>query len=233
MRVALVEDDASLRMVVAHYLELHGMQVHEIGNATELLALLAVESVDAVLLDLNLPDEDGLVVLRMLRARTPVPVMVVSARNDEASRVAAFEVGADDFIIKPFSPRELLLRLERLVKRQQSTPFAVHARRYRVGGHVIDLSGRAVHDEAGVPIRLTPAEFDLLAALVLEQSGTVSRERLADAVAGGVDGGNPESVTVLVHRLRRKLEPSTGGDPFIVTVPRHGYRLAHPVEPVD
>lgn len=213
----LIEDDDAIAGALVDGLEREGFQVQRVGTATD---ALAAPIPDLVLLDLALPDLDGREVFRRLRARSPVPVIVATARDDELDRVLLLELGADDYIVKPFGFRELVARV-RAVLRRAAVPAAPTER--RVGDLAVDRRRRRV-TVAGREVVLTPKEFDLLALLAEDPGAVVSREEILDRVWDPNWWGPTKTLDVHVGSLRRKL-----GDPrWITTVRGVGYRLEPP-----
>ncbi len=219
--VLVVDDDPTVREVVATYLRRDGLEVLEAADGPTALEADADAAPDLVVLDLMLPGLDGLEVFRRMRARRgSVPVVMLTARGDEADRVLGLEVGADDYVAKPFSPRELVLRVQALLRR--TSPASAPADVLTDGDLVIDTRGRSV-TRAGVPLQLTAREFDLLAHLV-GTAGTVwSRTQLMNDVWGW-EYGDESTVTVHVRRLREKIEDEPSNPQRLVTVWGVGYR---------
>jgi DNA-binding response OmpR family regulator len=214
VRVLVVEDDPGVAGPLADGLRRHGFDVDVVGFAAEVLAALQAGDPDVVLLDLGLPDGDGLDVLRDIRRVSDVPVVVVSARGDEADRVVGLELGSDDYVVKPFSVRELAARIRAISRRRRVEP-ASDAGRVRV-----DRGRRQVTVDGGEVV-LTAKEFDLLAVLAEEPGRAVPRQELFARVWDPVWVGSGKTLDVHVASLRRKL-----GDPALVeTVRGVGYRL--------
>ncbi len=219
--VLVVDDDPTVREVVATYLRRDGLEVLEAADGPTALAADADAAPDLVVLDLMLPGLDGLEVFRRMRARRGgVPVVMLTARGDEADRVLGLEVGADDYVAKPFSPRELVLRVQALLRR--TSPAATPADVLADGDLVIDTRGRTV-TRAGVPLQLTAREFDLLAHLVGTAGKVWSRTQLMNDVWGW-EYGDESTVTVHVRRLREKVEDEPSNPRRLVTVWGVGYR---------
>lgn len=213
MKVLVVEDDPSVAEPLLEGLRRHGLEVEHVSYAAQ--AVVAAREVDVVLLDLGLPDDDGLSVLRSLRATSEVPVIIVTARGDETDRVVGLELGADDYVVKPFSVRELSARI-RAVSRRRRVETSLEA-----GRATIDRSRRRAEFD-GVPLDLTAKEFDLLAVLAEEPGRVVPRQELLSRVWDPVWHGSGKTLDVHVSSLRRKLpDPSA-----IETVRGVGYRLA-------
>jgi two-component system, OmpR family, alkaline phosphatase synthesis response regulator PhoP len=215
--VLLVEDEENLASLVRAYLEQEGYRVVAVGSGEDALRVVAEEPVRLVVLDLNLPDIDGLEVCRRIRLSSQVPVVMLTARDEEADRLAGLDSGADDYIGKPFSPRELVARMRAVLRRAgEDGDEDVVA----LGDVVVRRSAREV-TVAGTPVELRPKEFDLLAYLLQNRGAVLSRELLLDRVWGLDYAGGTRTVDVHVAQLRRKL----GSPESIRTVRGSGYKL--------
>ncbi len=220
--VLVVDDDPTVREVVATYLRRDGLEVLEAADGPAALAADAAAQPDLVVLDLMLPGLDGLEVFRRLRARRGgVPVVMLTARGDEADRVLGLEVGADDYVAKPFSPRELVLRVEALLRRT-SPSVTAQPEVLTDGDLVIDVRARTV-TRGGQPLAFTAREFDLLRHLVGTPGTVWSRTQLMNDVWGW-EYGDESTVTVHVRRLREKVETEPSNPQRLVTVWGVGYR---------
>jgi DNA-binding response OmpR family regulator len=222
--VLVVEDDPNISEVVVRYLELDGIDVCAVADGRDALVAADERWPDLVVLDLMLPGLDGLEVCRRLRAHAPVPVIMLTARGDEEDRVLGLELGADDYVVKPFSPRELTSRV-RAVMRRAVTPglpeaFAVDV--IENGGVRIDLPAREVSVD-GAAVTLTAREFDLLAYLARHPRKALDRDHLLERV-WGYTFGDTATVTVHVRRLREKIEADPSSPRHLVTVWGVGYR---------
>jgi DNA-binding response OmpR family regulator len=218
MRVLLVEDDAPIAESLIRGLERHGFEVEWVGTAAE---ALRAGSADVVLVDLGLPDMDGLDVCRELRARGDVPIIVISARADEVDRVVGLEIGADDYVSKPFGVREVIARIRAVLRRAR--PVAVQPETVQSGGLRIDRRARRVFvDDA--EISLTPKEYDLLAFLAEAPGAAFTREQIMEAVWDEHWFGPTKTLDVHVGSLRRKL----GAAATVETVRGVGFRLVLP-----
>ncbi|MDT0306655.1 response regulator transcription factor [Streptomyces sp. DSM 44917] len=224
-RVLVVDDDPTVTEVVAGYLSRAGFAVDRAADGHEALARAAARPPDLVVLDLMLPGLDGLTVCRRLRAAGPVPVVMLTARGDEEDRVLGLEVGADDYVTKPFSPRELVLRVASVLRRARGAgpAEAGGAPVLRGGGITLDPAARSAADGRG-PLRLTLREFDLLAHFLRHPGRAFSREELMAGVWGW-EFGDLSTVTVHVRRLRHKVEADPARPELIVTVWGVGYRF--------
>ncbi|HEV8325560.1 MAG TPA: response regulator transcription factor [Myxococcota bacterium] len=221
-RVLLVDDDARLHELLQSYLGQNGVQLARAKDGREGLAALEAGGFDAVLLDVMMPGMDGLEVCKRIRARSKIPVIMLTAKGDETDRVVGLEIGADDYVPKPFSPRELLARLRAVLRR--ASPDAV-AEQVNVGDIAIDVPARAVK-LAGADVELTGVEFDILLALVRRAGRVVPRDALlAEAGRGDVVVGE-RTVDVHISHLRQKLGDDSRVPRLIKTVRGVGYTLA-------
>jgi two-component system OmpR family response regulator len=222
--VLLVEDDARLAGLTREYLESHGVLVTHVGDGRRGLEEALRGRYDAVLLDLMLPGKDGLEVCRELRARSDVPILVLTARGEEADRVMGLELGADDYVAKPFSPRELLARIRAVTRRAKGRAGPALAT-VRVGGLVVDPGARRATLD-GREIALTGYEFALLEALARRAGRVLSREQLMELAKGSAEEAFDRSIDVHVSRLRQKLGDDPRHPRLIKTVRGSGYLLA-------
>ncbi|MBF0213689.1 MAG: response regulator transcription factor [Magnetococcales bacterium] len=229
--IGLLEDDASMRLLMTSYLEKSGFRVFACDTATTFLATFEREHPDCILLDLSLPDEDGLVVVRKIRYHSDLPLFIVSARHSEQDRLAGLELGADDYITKPFHPRELVARIHNRLQRQTrirpnpDTPTGGGDSSLHFRGFTLDLGRRILTNRQGSRIELTRGEFNALATLVRAKGNVVSRDQLKDAVSRRLDPPNDHGVNAIICRLRRKLDPWNQEMPLIRTVSGFGYQL--------
>lgn len=223
-RLLLADDDEMILLFVGEVLRQHYL-VETAATAKEAVTRLGQHSFDLLLLDLSLPDEDGLVVLRKLQMHDALPVIVISGRSDDDNRIAALELGARDYLVKPFNPRELVLRIEKCLTYSLQSTVREPPTQAQFGDWRLDVERRTlVHGHEG-DVHLTRAEFDLLSALVNADQGVLSRDALMDAISYGEQQASDSSLTVLVHRLRRKLSHGQPEARFIQTVAGVGYRL--------
>ena len=223
-RVLVVEDDATVAEVVVRYLEREGFEVESVGDGIQALERAESSLPDLVVLDLMLPGLDGLVVCRRLRAVAPIPVIMLTARDEESDRVLGLELGADDYVSKPFSPRELTARVKSVLRRAQGPLSPIDASGVlTVGDLDIDLAAREVRRHREV-VTLTTREFELLVFLVRHPRRAFRREELLEHV-WGYTYGDTSTVTVHIRRLREKIEPDPSAPRIIQTVWGAGYRL--------
>ena len=223
-RVLVVEDDPTISEVVVRYLEREGLDVEAVADGRDALDAAAAHWPDLVVLDLMLPGMDGLEVCRRLRARAPVPVIMLTARGDEEDRVLGLELGADDYVVKPFSPRELTARVRAVLRRAVASgvPDGLGVEILEAGDLRIDLPAREV-TSAGALLSLTAREFDLLVHLARSPRRAFTREELLERV-WGYSFGDTATVTVHVRRLREKIEVTPSEPQHLVTVWGVGYR---------
>lgn len=214
--VLLVEDEHSIGRLVKTYLERDGYPVVWVRNGEDALVELGRHATRIVILDIALPGIDGLEVCRRIRAESGVPILMLTARDEEADRVAGLEVGADDYVPKPFSPRELVARVRAILRRTESVP---HEQTIELADVVLRRGAREV-EVGGEAVQLTGREFDLLDVLMQNQGLVLSREQLLDRIWGGTFPGGTRTVDVHVAQLRRKL----GRPDLIRTVRGAGYK---------
>ncbi|MBU0500191.1 MAG: response regulator [Gammaproteobacteria bacterium] len=219
--ILVVDDDLSLCDLLQAYLTDNGFRVVAAVDAETMRNAFAQEVPGVVVLDLMLPGEDGLSLARDLRSRSDVPILILSARGDEIDRIVGLEVGADDYLPKPFNPRELLARLRALLRR--SHPVAAEQRSLvAFGPFVLDMAGhRLIRD--GIEVKLTGAEFDLLKLFVERPNRVLSRDLLIDQLKGFDRAPFDRSIDIRVTRLRRKVEDDPSAPVFIRTVRGGGY----------
>jgi DNA-binding response OmpR family regulator len=223
-QVLVVDDEPMVREVLARYLRREGFDVAVAADGEEALARLQSEDPDLVLLDLMLPRVDGYEVLRQLRARADTPVIMITARGGETDRVVGLEIGADDYVTKPFSPREVVARVRAVLRRSDSGPSGPEHGVRRYGEISVDRGRREV-SRAGEPLALTRKEFDLLAYLCAHPGQTFTRSQLLSEVWDFAWEGDSSTVTVHVRRLREKIEADAADPRHLVTVWGVGYRF--------
>ena len=222
--ILVVEDETKIARLVRDYLEHAGFEVLVAGDGDAALANVRRSRPDLVVLDLGLPGRDGLDVARTLRRTSDVPIVMLTARGDETDRVVGLELGADDYVVKPFGPKELVARV-RAVLRRTETARAGGPEVLRVADVEVDV-GRMRVAVAGRPVELTPTEFQLLATLVREPGRVFTRGQLLDAVHGVAFESYARAVDAHVKNIRKKLEPVPGRPRYLLTVHGVGYRFA-------
>jgi DNA-binding response OmpR family regulator len=224
--ILLVDDEDSVRKVLAFPLERDGFIVVQAADGEEALRQFAAHTIDLVVLDIMLPRLDGLEVCKRLRATSTVPIIMLTARDDELDKVIGLELGADDYITKPFSIREFRSRVRALLRRAK-VPHALgegHPERLEHDGLVIDIPRRSV-EVRGAPVQLTYVEFELLRTLAAQPGRVFSRRMLLEALWKSADYRDPRTIDVHVRHLREKLEAEPRTPEFILTVRGVGYRF--------
>ena len=222
-RILVVEDEPAIVRVVRPILTHHGFQVEAVGTGGQALASHAGRRPDLVLLDLGLPDMDGLEVIRRIRAETDTPIVVLSVRGAERDKVAALDLGADDFLTKPFGADELVARV-RVALRHAVRPRSGAAAVFRTGGLEMDLERRRVSVEAR-EVHLTPTEYELLKVLVQHPNRVLTTRMLLQRVWGSEYDTEDHYLHVYATRLRKKIEVDPQAPRYLVTEPGVGYRL--------
>jgi two-component system phosphate regulon response regulator OmpR len=221
-RILVVDDDPELRKLLADYLTDVGFEVELAADGEQMWRLIANAMPDAIVMDLMLPGTDGLTLIREVRAKSNVPILMLSARGEEIDRVVGLEVGADDYLAKPFSPRELLARLRALLRRTHAVPVAQRDDELVFGPYRLDLAARRLLRE-GVEVALSSAEFDLLKVLAERPGRVLSRDVLLDLLKGYEREPFDRTVDNRVARLRRRIEPDPAHPVFIRAVRGEGY----------
>lgn len=222
MRVLVVEDERSLLRALAMNLVARGYAVTEAETGTKALTALADAHHDVIVLDLGLPDMSGVDVIRAVRAYSPTPIIVLSARSGSADKVEALDLGADDYVTKPFSMDELLARLRATSRRAAAADEAVVA---TVGEVRIDLAMTTATDGTGAAVHLTPTEWKILDVLLRRPGKLISSEVLLTAARGSPEHTDPSYLRIYFAQLRRKLEPDPARPRHLVTEPGMGYRF--------
>ncbi len=218
-KILVIEDDLHIRRLVRAALERAGHQVAEAATAREGLSLVDIDKPDAVLLDLGLPDRDGLELIQLIRARTPIPLLVISARQETSEKVAALDLGADDYLTKPFDTEELLARLRTALRHRLTEHSTIAA-----GDVLIDLEHRRV-TRAAVEVHLTPKEYAVLAELGRRPDRVISHAQLLRTVWGPAHETHVDYLRIVVRGLRQKLEVDPASPNLIRNEPGVGYRL--------
>ena len=228
--ILIVEDDELVQSLLAAYMQNEGFKISLAATGKEMLACIDSEPIDMVLLDLGLPDEDGLVLARQVRARSSLPIIVLTARKEQKDRLAALEIGADDYLTKPFDPEELVLRVRNLLSRT-GTGIDDEALRKKVEvfkfeGWTLDIGSHSLTDPDDRKVPLTRAEFNLLAALARAPNRVLSRAYLLDAVSQDAEASTDRLIDVLVSRVRKKIEQDSKKPQIITTVIGCGYKFS-------
>lgn len=230
--ILVVDDDREIRDLTARFLRKHGFRVDDAANGREMDAHLADGQFDLIVLDLMMPGEDGLSICRRLRADTAIPIIMLTALGEETDRIVGLEMGADDYLPKPFNPRELLARIKAVLRRGGDfrSPAPITGRSLAFEGWLIDLSRRQLRDPGGALVSLTAGEFDLLVALAGRPQRVLSRDQLLDLTRGREAGAFDRAVDVQLSRLRRKIEADPKDPTLIKTVRGGGYMFTANVE---
>lgn len=223
--VLIVEDDVDLRSLLACLLEGEGYGVRTAETGREMHDHIRKRQPDLVVLDLKLPDESGLALARQLRGRSDVAIIVLTGSHDRDDLMAALELGVDDFLTKPFDPKELFLRIRNVLTRSRGGGGERRGRVLTFDGWTLDLAACALYGADEKAAALTPGEYNVLAALVRAPGRVLSRDHLLDAVSRGDDAPLPRMIDVYVSQLRKKIEKNPTTPRLIVTVKGRGYRF--------
>jgi two-component system OmpR family response regulator len=228
--ILIVEDDQQTRELISRYLQEHAFSVSAVTNGKEMDRYLSQNRVDLIVLDLMLPGEDGLSLCRRLRVDSSTPIIILTAKGEDLDRILGLEMGADDYLPKPFNPRELLARINAVLRRHSSGLVSGSAvTRLRFQDWTIDLRIRELRDPEGAQVPLTSAEFDLLQAFCERPGRVLTRDSLLNMTRGRAGASFGRSIDVLISRLRRKLD-RTEGTSMIRTVRIGGYIFTPVVE---
>ena len=231
--ILVVDDHREIRDALTRYLQTNGFRADGAENARAMDRALAEGDFDLIVLDVMMPGEDGLSVCRRLRAASDTPILMLTALGEETDRIVGLELGADDYIAKPFNPREVLARIKAILRRSERVERAggdLGGRRLRFDRWTLDVDRRLLTDEEGVETALTSAEFRLLIAFLERPRIVLSRDRLLDLTAGREGGPFDRAIDNQVSRLRRKIERDPGRPEIVSTVRGGGYCLSVPVE---
>jgi two-component system, OmpR family, response regulator len=231
--VLVVEDDPGMRLLIMRVLRENGFHVTGARDGREMWAMLETVSADLVVLDVMLPAISGLDLCRSLRRVSGVPILMVSARGEEMDRVLGLELGADDYIVKPFGTKEFLARVRAVLRRGPATDSAINGRRkemLRFAGWTLNLRRRELAAPSGAAVELSGAEHDLLVTFLENAQRVIGRDRLLELSRSRLGDVSDRSVDVLVSRLRRKISSSASEQPLIRTVRGLGYMFAAEVE---
>ncbi|MCG7497674.1 two-component system response regulator TorR [Vibrio sp. Of7-15] len=231
--ILVVEDEIVTRAKLVGYFENEGYRVSEAENGEQMHAIIAEQQIDLVMLDINLPGEDGLLLTRALRSKSDIGIILVTGRTDSIDRIVGLEMGADDYVTKPFELRELLVRVKNLLWRMsladKAKELALEEQSednvIRFGEWTFDINRRALsrNDE---PVKLTKAEYELLVAFSSYPNTVLSRERILNMISHRVDAPNDRTIDVLIRRMRAKMEVDPKNPQIFVTVHGEGYMFA-------
>ena len=227
--IVVVEDDEEISRLVRDMLRREGFAVEVAASGDALDQVLALQSPDLVILDLMLPGEDGLSICRRLRARSGILILMLTAKADAIDRVVGLEMGADDYLTKPFNPRELLARVRALLRRARGLAEPETNRRLGFQGLVIDLDARRLSTEGGQLVPLTSAEFELLTCFVQRPRRVLTRDQLLDWTRGRSAEPFDRTIDMTISRLRKKIDAVAPGLELITTVRNNGYLFVPPV----
>lgn len=229
----VVDDDREIQALLHDFLVKHGFRVSTAGDGRDVRRQMAQWTIDLVILDLMLPGESGVELCRALRAESDVPIIMLTAVAEEAERIICLEIGADDYIVKPFSPRELLARIRALFRRTGGrdlpTPEASVAGEWEFSGWRLDTGKRELRSPDGVLVHLSAGEYQLLTAFLERPQRVVTREELMDIYKGDALAPFDRSIDIQISRLRRKIEQSSRDPTLIKTVRGAGYQFTVPV----
>jgi two-component system OmpR family response regulator len=228
-RLLVVDDDVDIRSLLAEQLTKAGYAVSTAGNGAEMRRVMEREPVDLIVLDLNLPREDGLTLCRDLRARSSTPVIMLTARSEPVDRIVGLEMGADDYLSKPFEPRELLARIRNVLRRTERMPAPLEPVSdgiAKFANWTLDMQKRHLVDSAGRVVVLSGAEFRLLRVFVSHANRVLTREQLVAMSSGRAYESQQRAIDLQISRLRHKLGDDVAASPLIKTVRNEGYVLA-------
>ena len=232
--ILAVDDDATTRQLIYDYLTENELRVSTAASGKEMAAILEEQAIDLIVLDLRMPGEDGMQIARKLREESSIPIIILTGRLDEADRVMGLELGADDYLTKPFSPRELLARVRTVLRRTKAAQPPVgkddQRRALRFGGWELNLRTRRLSSPEGKRVELTKGEFSLLTALLGAPQRVLSRDQLLEMSRLYDDEVYDRSIDVQILRLRRKIETNPSEPQFINTERGAGYIFSAPVE---
>jgi two-component system OmpR family response regulator len=235
--ILIVDDDPGIRELVTEYLRKQGLQASAAADGAQMRAALASHRIDLVVLDLMLPGDDGIALCRELRSpgAQPVPIVMLTARSDEADRILGLELGADDYLTKPFAARELLARIRSVLRRTRMLPpnmaAAETAREWRFGDWRLDTTARHLLDDTGAVVALSGAEYRLLRVLLQHPQKVLSRDQLLNLTQGREADVFDRSIDLLVSRLRQRLRDEAREARYIKTVRNEGYVFCAAVRP--
>ena len=221
-RILVVDDEAKIRALIRKYAEFEGYSVEEAADGMDAVTVCREQDFDIVIMDVMMPGMDGFSACREIRKSKDVPVLMLSARGEEVDRVVGLGMGADDYLAKPFSPRELLARLRALIRRSRGAAAASEAEDYRFGPYRFDGAARRLLRD-GADLGLSAAEFDLLRVFVERPNRVLTRDMLMDLLKGYERDPFDRTVDIRVGRLRRKIEPDPANPVYVRTVRGEGY----------
>lgn len=231
--ILIIDDDEGIRRLLADYLDKNGYRTTAVAESKAATAALTHSRVDLIVLDLMLPGEDGLTLCRNLRARSDIPIIMLTARGEETDRIVGLEMGADDYLAKPFNPRELLARIKGVLRRAGTLPPNLQpetVKRIRFAGWVLDVATRNLIAADATVVALSGAEYKLLRVFLAHPNRVLNRDMLMDLTAGREIDAFDRSIDVQISRLRQRLEDDAREPAIIKTVRGEGYVLAATVQ---
>lgn len=235
IHVLIVDDDHRIRAMLARFLADHGLRVSQASDGRQMFAICEDSRIDVIVLDIMMPGEDGLSLCRRMRAQSAVPIILLTAMTGDTDRIIGLEIGADDYVVKPFNPRELLARIRAVTRRLGAS--SINAKRavtcYEFGGWQLNASRRTLTSPDKTLTELTSGEFDLLLAFLEHPQRVLSRDQLLDLAHGRANQAYDRSIDVQISRLRRKIEADPQDPIFIKTIRNEGYFFTAAVTPVE
>ena len=230
--ILLVDDEASIREPLGKYLEKQGFRVTDAADASAARSSLIAYDIDLVLLDIMMPGEDGLSLCRHVAANDGPPVILLTAKSEETDRIIGLEIGADDYVVKPFSPRELVARIKVVLRRLEAGTRNIRSEgeSYSFAGWTLKTSEQGLYDPEGILVSLSSGEYRMLEVLVARAGQVLSREQLLDLTRGREGGPFDRAIDNQVSRLRRKIEGDAKDPQHIKTIWGGGYRFSTPVQ---
>ena len=232
-RILIVDDDPEIRRLLVDYMARNGFEPHSARDGREMVQMLDRHAIDLIVLDLTLPNTDGLTLCRDLRVRSSLPVLMLTARGEEADRIVGIEMGADDYLVKPFSPRELLARIKTILRRTRALPPNLRPDSQRClmfAGWRLDTATRALTAPDGVVVSLSGGEYRLLRILLEHPNRVLNRDQLMELIHGKSAEPFDRTIDVQISRLRQRLRDENREPQLIRTVRGEGYVLATAVE---
>jgi len=229
--ILIVDDDEKIRLLLRRCFEPEGFEVSEASNSEEALSCLANQSIELVTLDLNLGRDDGLILAREIRSRSEVPIVMVTGKGDTIDQVVGLELGADDYITKPFHLREMLARVRAVLRRTSGKEKSIDAvsnssdRRYKFDGWVADFDKLELNNPDGQPCNLTPSELSLLEVFVKRANRVLTRDQIMDLLKGNEWSANDRSIDNQIARIRKKIEADPANPVYLKTVRGAGYKF--------
>jgi len=224
--ILVVDDDGETRQLIAKFLRQNGYRVTAVRDGREMMEAVRTAPINLVVLDVMLPGASGLDLCRELRKTSPIPIVMISAKGEETDRVVGLEIGADDYLAKPFAPRELLARVRAVLRRALASPGLVGqqpGRLVQFAGWTLDLLRRELTSPDGVAVDLSTGEYDLLLAFIEHPQRVLSRDQLLDLAKNRVSAGIDRTIDIQVSRLRRKIDADPVAAPLIKTIRGAGY----------